>query len=358
MFTATTWGESHGPAVGCVVDGCPSGLELAVGDIQRELDRRRPGQSDLTTSRSEDDAAELLSGVFEDRTTGTPISILVRNRDADPSRYREFINRPRPGHADYTWRIKFGHVDWRGGGRSSARETVGRVAAGAVAKKLLHRFGVQAVAYTRQIGNIRSDEAFDSPVKGLTDLVDSNPVRAIDPEKAHEMAAAVREAARVGDSLGGVVECIVFNTPAGLGEPVFGKMTSDLAAAAMSIPAARGVEFGVGFDSASMLGSESNDEYVFEVGRVRTKTNRCGGIQGGITNGMPIVLRVAFKPTASIRKRQRTVDLKTGRPAYLQVEGRHDPCVVPRAVPVVEAMVNLVLADHMILAGLIPRALK
>ncbi|MFH0862936.1 MAG: chorismate synthase [Candidatus Altiarchaeota archaeon] len=357
LFRVTTWGESHGPAVGCVVDGCPSNLEISVEEVQRELDRRRPGQSEVTTQRQEPDAVEILSGHFEGKTTGSPISMLVRNRDSDPTKYREFIDKPRPGHADLTWRMKFGHVDWRGGGRASARETVGRVAAAAVAKKILQRFKIQTIAYTKQIGGIRSEEVFDSPVKGLTDLIDSNTVKALDAAAAHEMEAAVKEAARQGDSLGGIVECVVFNVPPGLGEPVFGKMSSELAAAMMSIPASKGVEFGIGFKAASMAGSQVNDEYFNEGGSVRTRTNNAGGIQGGITNGMPIILRVAFKPTASIRKRQKTVDLKTGKPAYITIEGRHDPCVVPRAVPVVEAMVNLVLADQMMLAGHIPRRL-
>jgi chorismate synthase len=295
--------------------------------------------------------------VFEGKTLGTPISIMVRNRDADSAKYREFINKPRPGHADLAWRMKFGHVDWRGGGRSSARETVGRVAAGAVAKKLLQRSGVNAVAYTHQIGDIRAVENFDSPVKGLLDLIDSNSVRCMDPEKAHEMEAAIKEAARAGESLGGIVECAVFNAPAGLGEPVFGKLTANLSSAVMSIPAAKGVEFGVGFGCAGLFGSQMNDEFMVEGKNVRTRTNNCGGINGGISNGMPIILRVAFRPTASIRKRQRTVDLRTGKPAFLQVEGRHDPCVVPRAVPVVESMVNLTIADHMLLSGYIQRRL-
>jgi chorismate synthase len=358
LFRVTTWGESHGPAVGCVVDGCPSNLELGALDVQRELDRRRPGQSAITTQRQEPDAVELLSGVFEERTLGTPISMLVRNRDADPSKYREFIAKPRPGHADLTWRMKFGHVDWRGGGRSSARETVGRVAAGAVAKKLLSKFNIQVCAYTKQIGAIASEESLDVSMKGVADLVESNPVRALDAERAREMEALVRAAARAGDSVGGVVECVALNAPQGLGEPVFGKMTADLARAMMSIPAAKGVEFGVGFAAAGLLGSEVNDEYEARNGWVVTRTNRSGGIQGGITNGMPLVLRVAFRPTASIRKRQHTVDLAQGKNAYLQIEGRHDPCVVPRAVPVVEAMMNLTVADHMLQAGYIPRRLK
>ncbi|MFH1054503.1 MAG: chorismate synthase [Candidatus Altiarchaeota archaeon] len=358
MLRLTTWGESHGPVVGAVLDGCPSNLEISLEEIQHELDRRMPGQSSITTSRSEPDRVQLLSGIFEGKTLGTPISMVIPNIDSDSSKYEEFINKPRPGHADLTWRMKFGHVDWRGGGRSSARETVGRVAAGAVAKKLLHRFNVQVVAYSKQIGLVTSDETAESPMKGISDLIESNSVRALDVETSAEMEAAVKFAQKSGDSVGGIVECVAFNVPPGLGEPVFGKINADLASALISIPAAKGVEFGLGFVSSGMLGSEVNDEYYVEHKTVRTKTNRSGGIQGGITNGMPIVLRVAFKPTASIKKRQHTVDLAQGRNTYVQIEGRHDPCVVPRAVPVVEAMVNLVIADHMMLSGQIPRRLK
>jgi chorismate synthase len=358
MLRLTTWGESHGTAVGAVLDGCPSNLELSVDDIQHELDRRRPGQSDVTTQRMESDRVQILSGLFEGKTTGTPISLLVPNKDADSSKYRELMHRPRPGHADLAWRTKFGHVDWRGGGRSSARETVGRVAGGAVAKKLLMGFNVQVVAYTKQIGNIRSEETADVEMKGLSELIDSNVVRAVDLERGRLMEEEVKEAMAQGDSVGGVVECIAFNVPAALGEPVFGKLTSDLAGAIASIPAVKGVEFGLGFASAYMRGSEVNDEYVVEHKAVRCRTNRSGGLQGGFSNGMPIIVRAAFRPTASIRKRQKTVDLLTMKGTTIQVEGRHDPCVVPRAVPIVESMVNLVLADHMLLSGLIPRRLK
>lgn len=357
VFRLTTWGESHGPAVGCVLDGCPTGLELGADDVQRQLDRRRPGQSQVTTSRGEADEVELLSGVFEGRTLGTPISMLVRNLDKDSSKYREIIHKPRPGHADLTWRMKYGHVDWRGGGRSSARETVGRVAGGAVALKLLNRFNVQVVGYTKQIGSVKSEETLDASMKGVSDLIESNPVRALDVEQAKAMEDEVREAKRQGDSVGGVVECVALNVPPGMGEPVFGKLTAELAAAVASIPGCRGVEFGMGFQSSGMRGSEVNDEFTFQNGVVKTRTNRCGGIQGGISNGMPVVLRAAFKPTASMGKRQRTVDLNLKKDSYLKVEGRHDPCIAPRAVPVVEAMVSLVLADHMLMSGAIPRRL-
>ncbi|MBD3388581.1 MAG: chorismate synthase [Candidatus Altiarchaeales archaeon] len=357
LFRLSTWGESHGPAVGCVLDGCPSGLELTEADVQCELDRRKPGQSDVTTARGEPDSVEFLSGVFEDRTLGTPVSMLVHNRDADSSKYRDFIYKPRPGHADLAWRMKYGHVDWRGGGRSSARETVGRVAGGAVAKKILQKHRVQVVAYTKQIGRVKSGEVLDSSMKGVADLIESNPVRALDVDVARSMVDEVKVARKKGDSVGGVVECVALNVPPGLGEPVFGKLTADLAAGVASIPGVKGVEFGLGFDSASKPGSEVNDEFTYAGGVVRTTSNNSGGIQGGITNGMPVVLRAAFKPTSSIKKRQHTVDLNLKKNSYIQVEGRHDPCIVPRAVPVVEAMVNLVLADHMIISGNIPRKL-
>ncbi len=358
FFRVTTWGESHGAAVGCVVDGCPSNMPLDALDIQSELDRRKPGQSQVTTSRGEDDLVEILSGVYNGRTLGTPVSMMVRNRDADSSKYREFINKPRPGHADLTWRMKFNHVDFRGGGRSSARETIGRVAGGAAAKKLLGLFGVYCVAYTKAIGSVSSDESLDHAIKGVTDLIESNPMRALDVEKARLMEEEVLKAKKAGDSVGGIVELVGFNIPAGLGEPVFGKISSDLACAMASIPAVKGVEFGMGFDAARKSGSQVNDEFIISSGAIRTKTNRCGGVLGGITDGMPLILRVAFKPTASIGKKQKTVDLSAKKEVELEIHGRHDPCVVPRAIPVVESMANIVLADHMIASGFIPRAIK
>ncbi|MFH0861050.1 MAG: chorismate synthase [Candidatus Altiarchaeota archaeon] len=357
MFRLTTWGESHGTSVGAVVDGCPSGLALALEDIQMELDRRRPGQSSLTTSRTEEDIVEIHSGLFEGKTLGTPIMMIVHNRDADSSKYIPLKDTPRPGHADLTWREKFGHVDWRGGGRSSARETVGRVAGGAVAKKLLKTKDIEVIAFTRQIGSIVSEEDADLKLKGLRELVDSNPVRALDIEKAKEMEELIEIAKKQKDSVGGVIEVHAVNVPTGLGEPVFGKLTSDLAGALASIPAVKGVEFGAGFKLAEMRGSEANDEFTIEGNRVRTKTNNSGGIQGGISNGMPIIMRVAVKPTSSMGKEQSTVNLQSKRKAKISVEGRHDPCIVPRAVPIVEAMVSLIIADHCLIAGLIPRRL-
>lgn len=354
LFRATTWGESHGSAVGCVVDGCPSNLRLGVKDIQVELDRRRPGQSKVTTPRGEEDKVEVLSGIFEGKTLGTPISMLVLNKDVDSSKYISLKEVVRPGQGDLTWRLKFGHFDWRGGGRSSARETVGRVAAGAVAKKLLAEFSIKTVAFAREIAGIRAVGSLD--VRKVKDI-ESNSVRTIDQKKAGLMEKAILDAKKNGDSVGGIVESVSFGVPPGLGEPVFNKLSSDLSAALMSIPGAKGVEIGAGFQLARMRGSQSNDEFVLEKGRVLTNTNNCGGILGGISNGMPILASVAFKPTSSISRRQNTVNLKTKKPAELQVGGRHDPCVVPRAVPIVEAMVNLVLSDHGLISGFIPRRL-
>lgn len=359
-FSVTTWGESHGHAVGCVIDGCPAGLGITEADIQKDLDRRKPGQSDVMTSRGEKDRVQVMSGVFDGKTLGTPISMLVLNEDTDSSKYKELINKPRPGHADFTWQEKFGIRDWRGGGRASARETVGRVAAGSVAKKLLFEsLGVRVIAYTKEIGGIAAKEMKidNSTVCKCKDIIYSNPIRALDSERAKEMEEEIRFAKSKGDSVGGIVECVMLNAPAGLGEPVFDKLNADLAKAMVSIPAAKGVEFGLGFEMARMKGSEANDEFEMKKGKVVTKTNKAGGINGGISNGMPIVLRVAFKPTASIGKEQKTVDVKSKKDVKITIEGRHDPCVVPRAVPIVEAMAALVLADHGLMSGLIGRKL-
>ena len=357
-FTVTTWGESHGPAVGCVLDGCPAGLKIDSEDIQLELDRRKPGQSEVTTSRGEADKVEMLSGVFEGKSIGTPISMIVWNKDTDSSKYEDFKDKPRPSHADFTWQEKFHIRDWRGGGRASARETVGRVAAGAIAKSLLSTvLGTEIIAYTKEIGGIEAKDMQITDSCKCKEIIYSNPIRALDLERAREMEDKIKEVKTKGDSLGGIIECTVLNAPAGLGEPVFDKLTADLAKAVCSIPAVKGVEFGIGFESARMLGSEMNDEFSMKGGKVVTKTNRAGGVSGGISNGMPIVLRVAIKPTASIGKEQESVDLKKKKKAKIKIEGRHDPCIVPRAVPVVEAMVALVLADHGIKSGLIPRTL-
>jgi chorismate synthase len=343
LFTVSTWGESHGPAIGAVVDGCPPNLPLAVEEIQVELDRRRPGQSDIVTPRREEDRVEILSGVFEGRTTGTPIALLVRNADARPGAYDEMREKFRPSHADFTYQAKFGIRDHRGGGRSSARETVGRVAAGAIAKKILAlACGVEARAFVRSVHAIRAPEPEHFPT---LEEVEATPVRCPHAESAARMIEAIQSARADGDSLGGVIQCRVRGVPAGLGEPVFDRLEADLAKAMLSLPAAKGFEIGSGFGGTLAKGSEHNDAFRVREGRVVTATNRSGGIQGGISNGEEIFFNVAFKPTATILRLQLTVD-RQGRETELQARGRHDPCVLPRAVPIVEAMTALVLIDH------------
>ncbi|MBU4202220.1 MAG: chorismate synthase [Candidatus Altiarchaeota archaeon] len=353
LFRVTTWGESHGSAIGCVVDGCPSGLELKQEEIQAELDRRRPGQSSIVTPRAEEDRVEILSGIFEGRSLGSPISMLIQNRDVDSSKYEAIKDTPRPGHGDLTWREKFGHVDWRGGGRNSARETAARVAAGAVGKKLLQTAGISIIAHSKEIGGIKADgvEVNSNNIDEIKKKIESNPVRALD--RADEMEKAILAAREDSDSVGGIVEAVALGVPPGLGEPLSHKLDAEIAAAMMGIPAVKGVEIGAGFELVKMKGSEANDEFIIDDDKVRTSTNNCGGILGGISNGMPIVIRVAIKPTSSIGKEQKTVNLATMEGATIMVGGRHDPCIVPRAVPVVEAMLALVLADHSLLAGTI-----
>lgn len=343
-FRITTFGESHGGAVGVVVDGCPPRLPLELAEIQRDLDRRRPGQSRLTSPREETDRAEILSGVFEGRTLGTPIAILVRNVDARPAAYEAMKDVYRPSHADFTTEAKYGIRNWQGGGRASARETVGRVAAGAVARKLLAvAAGIEVLAWVSRVHEV---EAKVDAAAVTLQSVEANEVRCPDPGAAALMAERIDEARRRGDSLGGVVECVARGVPPGLGEPVFDKLEADLARAVMSLPASKGFEIGSGFAGTRMTGIEHNDPFVpGPDGRPRTASNRSGGVQGGISNGEPILVRVGFKPTATIRLAQQTVD-RAGRPVTLEAEGRHDPCVLPRAVPMVEAMVCLVLADH------------
>jgi len=343
LFRVTTFGESHGGGVGAVVDGCPPRLPLSVEEIQRDLDRRRPGQSSITTPRDEPDRAEILAGVFEGQTLGTPIAILVRNTDARPEAYEAWKDAYRPSHADYTYEAKYGIRNWQGGGRASARETVGRVAAGAVARKLLRMLaGVEVLAYVRQVHTIAAEV---EPQSVTFERIESNAVRCPDSEAAARMVARIEAARKAGDSLGGIVECICRGVPPGLGEPVFDKLEADLARAMLSLPASKGFEIGSGFGAVAMTGVEHNDPFTVENGRIRTLSNRSGGVQGGISNGEDIVFRVAFKPTATIGQAQATVD-RAGRPVMLEARGRHDPCVLPRAVPVVEAMACLVLADH------------
>jgi chorismate synthase len=339
LFRITTWGESHGRAIGVVVDGCPAGLELSAADIQRDLDRRRVGQSKVTSARQEEDRVEILSGLFQGKTVGTPLSLLIWNKDADSSKYEPIKDIYRPGHADFTYEMKYGIRDYRGGGRSSARETACRVAAAAIAKKLLSTIGVQIYGFTRQVGPIEA-QIID------IDEIESNPVRCPDKEAAKQMEALILAAKAEGDSMGGVVEVVVTGVPVGLGEPVYDRLDADLAKAIMSINAIKGVEIGLGFRSVTLRGSEHNDEfYTDELGRVRTRTNHAGGMLGGISNGEDIVVRLAVKPPSSISKSQRSVT-KDGAAVDLEVHGRHDPCLCPRAVPVAEAMVALVLVDH------------
>ena len=344
LFRVTTWGESHGGAVGVVVDGCPPLLEISEADIQPDLDRRRPGQSRIVTQRKETDTVQILSGVFEGKTLGTPICMMVRNEDAKPEHYEEVREKYRPSHADYTYEAKYGIRDWRGGGRSSARETVGRVAAASIAKKLLSsRYGVEIVAWVSKVGTITADCDVESV---SAEEVEASPVRCPDSVIAEKMVAEIERVRKEGNSLGGLVTCAARGCPPGWGEPVFDKLEADLAKAMLSLGACKGFEIGSGFAGTDMTGLEHNDEYYTdESGRVRTRTNFSGGIQGGISNGETIYFRVAFKPTSTVMREQKTVSV-SGEETLLTGRGRHDPCVLPRAVPMVEAMTALVLADH------------
>ncbi len=343
VFRISTFGESHGPAVGVVVDGCPPRLPIAAAEIQTELDRRRPGQSRITTQRKEADEVEILSGIADGLTTGTPIALVVRNTDMRSGDYEEMKTKFRPSHADFTYQAKYGIRSWEGGGRASARETIGRVAAGAIARKMLHlAAGVEIVAYVKRIATLEADV---DPSRVTTAEVEANIVRCPDAAVAEQMIALVDAARKDGDSLGGIVEAVARRVPAGLGEPVFDKLEADLAKALLSLPACKGFESGSGFEGTKLRGSEHNDGFYKGADRVRTRTNRSGGIQGGISNGEDIVVRAAFKPTATILREQQTVDVD-GNDTTLKPRGRHDPCVLPRAIPIVEAMMALVLADH------------
>ena len=342
IFQISTWGESHGAAVGVVIDGCPPQLEISAEEIQAELDRRRPGQSDIVTPRKEADKVEIMSGVFEGRTTGTPISLLVRNADQRPGAYDEMKDKFRPSHADFTYATKYGIRDHRGGGRSSARETIGRVAAGAIAKKLLG--AVQMRAFITRVHDIAVPEGALAELP-TWEQIEATPVRCPHPETAQAMIDRIKAVRADGDSVGGVIECRVQGLPVGLGEPVFDRLEADLAKAMLSLPATKGFEVGSGFGGTLQKGSEHNDNFENRDGTVRTTTNRSGGVQGGISNGEELVFRVAFKPTATILQSQSTVDT-AGHETELMGKGRHDPCVVPRAVPIVEAMAALVLVDH------------
>lgn len=354
-FVFTCFGESHGKCVGAIIDGCPAGLSLWKKDIQLELDRRIPSKREIVSARVEKDSVEILSGVFEGRTTGAPICALTRNRDARSSEYRQTKDLLRPGHADYSARIRYRNFnDYRGGGRFSGRMTVAFIMAGAVAKKLLRRFNVNIAAYTVAIGGIelRREPTIDEIERRF-----DNPVRCPDPDTAKIMEEAIMNAKAEGDSLGGIVQCIATNVPPGLGQPIFDSLDADLAKMLFNIPAVKGVEVGAGFKSAEMKGSEFNDFYSIREGKITTLTNNAGGIQGGISSGMPISVSVAIKPTSSIGKKQKTVDLSRMKDTIIEVKGRHDPCIVPKAVPVVESSTALILADHMLRAGAIPKVL-
>ncbi|CAB5152543.1 Chorismate synthase (EC [Olavius algarvensis associated proteobacterium Delta 3] len=343
IFRVSTFGESHCKGVGAVIDGCPPRLELSEDDIQKQLDRRRPGQSRLATDRKEEDTVSILSGVEHGKTLGTPIALFVPNRDMRPSDYKAMTPVPRPSHADYTYEQKYGIRASSGGGRSSARETIGRVAGGAIAEKYLAlSFHLEIVAWVDTVGDITSPE--QDHLSLSRDAVDRNQVRCPDPATAEKMAQAILNCKEEGDSVGGIVACVCRGVPPGLGEPVFEKMEAKLAQAMLSIPATKGFEIGSGFAGTRMRGSQHNDPFIMKGDRLGTQTNFSGGVQGGITNGEPILFRVAFKPVATIGKPQETTDFQ-GNPVTLEAKGRHDPCVLPRAVPIVESMAALVLAD-------------
>ena len=344
LFRVTTFGESHGGGIGLVIDGCPPRIDIAEADIQRELDRRRPGQSKLTTQRKEEDRCEILSGVFEGKTLGTPLTMMVRNKDARPEDYREIAGKFRPSHADYTYEAKYGIRNWQGGGRASARETIGRVAAGAIARKILLTLypDFEIVAYVAQVHDVvaKIDRA---TVK--VHAVEENIVRCPDAGAAKRMITLIEQVRDEGDSVGGIIECVARGIAPGLGEPVFDKLEADLAKAMLSIPATKGFEVGSGFAATQMRGSQHNDPFQMREGKIRTRTNNSGGVQGGISNGEDIYFRVAFKPPATIALQQKTVT-SAKQESELAARGRHDPCVLPRAVPIVEAMAALVFCDH------------
>jgi chorismate synthase len=346
IFRLTSFGESHGEAIGGVIDGCPAGITLDLDFVQSELDRRRPGQSDITTPRKESDKVEFLSGIYEGQTTGTPIGFIVRNENQHSSDYENLANLFRPSHADFTYSSKYGIRDHRGGGRSSARETIARVVAGAMAKLALRQKNIVIQAYTSQIGNISLQGSYHDYDLGVTE---TNAVRCPDPQKASEMIALIHNVKSQGDSVGGVISCVIKGVPVGVGEPVFGKLQAALASAMLSINATKGFDYGDGFDAPLFKGSEHNDAFFNDNGRISTRTNYSGGIQGGISNGQDIYFRVAFKATATILREQDTVDV-FGKETVLKAKGRHDPCVVPRAVVVVESMAAVTLLDYLMLS--------
>lgn len=343
-FRISTFGESHGKGIGVIIDGCPAGLPIDTDFIQHELDRRKPGQSAIVTQRKEEDIVEILSGVFEGKATGTPIAMLIRNADARSKDYSHIADTFRPSHADYTYQEKYGHRDYRGGGRSSARETAARVAAGAIAKLFLETQGIRCTAWVSQVGHL----ILDTPIESLQlDLTEQNDVRCPDPEMATAMIDLIREVRKAGDTIGGVISARITGCPAGVGDPVFDRLHADLGKAMLSINACKGFEYGSGFAGVTLRGSAHNDPFYTEEGKIKTRTNYSGGIQGGISNGMPIDFRVAFKPVATIIPAQESVN-RAGESVAVEGRGRHDPCVLPRAVPIVEAMAAITLADHLL----------
>ncbi len=346
----TSFGESHGKAIGAVLDGCPAGLEIDEKEIQKMLDYRKPGTSIITSQRKEGDKVEIISGVFRGFTTGAPITMMIWNSDQKSQDYENLKTKLRPGHSDYPAMIKYNHFnDFRGGGRFSGRLTATHVMGGAIARKLLKvTLGIETNSYTTQIGKITMEKEFDAK---MIKSIYKNDVRCPDEKTAKKMKTSIMNAKKSGDSLGGIIESITTNVPVGLGEPIFSSLESDLSKAIFSIPSVKGVEFGSGFEGSKLLGSENNDLYTIKRGKIVTRTNNSGGILGGLSNGMPITIRIAFKPASSIAKKQSTVDIKTKKITTLQIKGRHDPCVVPRAPPVVDSLVALTLADHALLAG-------
>ena len=356
-FIVTTFGESHGKVVGVVVDGCPAGLPLSEVDFQEELDRRIPAEPKIVSGRVEKDIAKILSGVFNGLTTGAPIALTVENKETQSSDYEAIKDLPRPGHSDYPARIKYGGFnDYRGGGRFSGRVTVALIMAGTIAKKLLSRYDIDVLAYTQSIGQIKTDKKFGAAE--IRKNKNAAATRCPDLACAEKMEDAIVSARKEGESLGGVIECIALNMPPGIGEPLFDALDADLAKALFAVPAVKGVEFGAGFRAAELTGSQNNDAFLLKNGKVITSTENAGGILGGLSSGMPIMMRVAIKPTPSIAKEQKTVNLSSMENAAISVKGRHDPCVVPKAVPAIEAAVAITLADHMIRSGYIPKVLK
>jgi chorismate synthase len=356
-FVVTSFGESHGKIVGVIIDGCPAGLPLSEADVQAEVDRRIPKQPKIVSGRTEKDTVQILSGVFNSLTTGAPITMTVENRDVNSSDYEAMKDLPRPGHADFTAHIKYGGFsDYRGGGRFSGRITIALIMAGAVAKRLLNQFGVDVFAYTKAIGNVKLDKSLS--FEEVRSRRYETAVRCPDKATAKKMEDAIVASRKDGDSIGGIIEIIGANVPVGVGEPLFDALDADIAKALFDLPAVKGVEFGAGFKAAALKGSENNDAFRIEKGSITTLTNNHGGILGGISSGMPLVIRIAVKPTPSIAKEQQTVALSTMENASLKVLGRHDPCVVPKAVPAAESAVAITLVDHMIRGGFIPKVLK